>query len=99
MLQEQAGRACQIGNRTRQHDNLMRQERDYYGRIQAFVIEARAADDPELSSETGPQFRTLQWRSFYPSTELDTTLDQSVWRRPHHNPLSLDSMIADGDQI
>jgi hypothetical protein len=100
MLQEQAASASQIGGRKSQHGALMREERDYYGRVAAFTIEPTASEDPELSSETGPQYKTLQWRPFYPATENNPKLDLSVWHvSDHRQHLSLDRMLEDGDQI
>lgn len=100
MLQEQSHEASQIGSRQSQHGALMREEKDYFGKVTAFEIVPVAVQDPELSSETGPQTKTLQWRPFYPSTEPNKDLDLSVWYvSDHRQHLSLDSMIEDGDQI
>jgi hypothetical protein len=39
MLRDQAQRAAQIGGRRSQHQRLMQEETDYYGRVKAFEIQ------------------------------------------------------------
>jgi hypothetical protein len=71
----------------------MKQQRDYFGRVQIFMIEAVAVDDPELSSEIGPQMRALQYRPCYPPTEEQADLDTAVWNKTNFwNHDSLDAM-------
>jgi len=93
MLQAQARAASHIGGRQSQHKALMREDRDYYGKVQAFAIEPKTVEN--LSSELpgGPEFRTLQWIPFYLSEKPNPDQNLSVWNvTDHREHLSLDAM-------
>jgi hypothetical protein len=92
---DRAARAGHIAGRKRQHRDLMKQERNYFGRVQIFVIMRTPVEDPALSSETGPQMETLQYHPVYPPTEHQPELDTSVWNKTSFwNHESLDAMTT-----
>jgi hypothetical protein len=101
MLREQAAGAAQKGGRQSQHRALMREERDYdTGKVRCFLIQPATCHALSSDIPGGPEFRTLQWIPFHPAEDAQPDLDLSVWHvSDHRQHLSLDSMIADGEQI